>query len=67
MKKRKLKKWVKVVLTIVVLIISLATYNYISEAGHIWELKDSNSIICIMGWLWLFFGQIVVLDLVWEN
>lgn len=65
--KLKLRKWVKVAITILVILFS--TFVYVNE-GTIGELGQNNNMylyICIMGWFWLFFGQIAILNLLWEE
>lgn len=65
--KLKLRKWVKVAITILVILFS--TFVYINE-GTLGELGQNSNMylyICIMGWVWLFYGQMVVLSLLWEE
>ena len=65
--KLKLRKWVKVAITILVILFS--TFVYVNE-GTIGELGQNSNIylyICITGWVWLFFGQIAILNLLWEE
>lgn len=65
--KLKLRKWVKVAITILVILFS--TFVYVNE-GTLGELRQNSNMylyICIMGWFWLFFGQIAILNLLWEE
>lgn len=67
MKKLRLKKWVKVVLTILVILVSFKIY---AEMGQI-QTKAVSSInyqvIAVLGWIWLIIGQIMVYMKLWER
>ena len=66
MKKRKLKKWVKVVLTTIVLIIGTLIYNVTDSMGSMAITSDFYTTLCVLSWFWLLIGQIAVLDLIWR-
>ena len=57
MKKRRLKKWVKYLLTAIVIIISIIIYALMAKFG----VKAENNIIILIGvlcgWIWLILGQ----------
>ena len=57
MERMKLKKWVKVLLTAIIIIIDLLVY---STVGY------SNFKIEVIKWLWLGFGQLILLTLIWD-
>lgn len=63
----KLRKWVKIVLTIIVILVSIKIYT---EMGQI-RSKDIYSIkyqlIAVLGWTWLIIGQIMVYTAIWEK
>lgn len=63
----KLRKWVKVVLTILVILVSFKIY---AEMGQIHTKAVSSinyQVIAILGWTWLIIGQIWVYSIIWER
>ena len=67
MKKRKLRKWVKILLTIMILIFSIIIYILMAKFGA----KVQESIISLVGivcaWIWLILGQFGVYYFIWES
>lgn len=65
-KKLRLKKWVKVVLTIMVLALDYVIYSHINNWGAM--AVDSNLWLCItvLAWLWLAFWKFIVLINIWR-
>ena len=68
MKKRlKLNLKGKVVLSIIILLIDILIY---SNSGHFGELAQTSNIdlvLCSMSWIYLFFGQFILLIMIWED
>ena len=63
----KLRKWVKVVLTILMILVSFKIY---AEMGQIRTKAVSSinyQVIAILGWTWLIIGQIWVYSIIWER
>ena len=63
----KLRKWVKVVLTILVILVSFKIY---AEMGQIRTKAVSSinyQVIAVLGWTWLLMGQIWVYSIIWER
>lgn len=63
----KLRKWVKVVLTILVILVSFKIY---AEMGQIRTKAVSSinyQVIAVLGWTWLLMGQIWVYSMIWER
>lgn len=67
MKKRKLKKWVKVVLTTGILAFSAFLYSNINDLGIMAQYNDFYAIICMSCWTWIVFGQIALIEYLWEE
>lgn len=57
MERLRLRKWVKVLLTSIVIIISLLVYL---------STGKSNYNIEVIKWLWLIGGQMICYSLIWE-
>lgn len=67
MKKRRLKKWAKILISAVIVIIGLFIY---AKTGILGELAQDSTIyllLCITAWIWLLFGQISLLYFIWEE
>lgn len=66
-KKLKLRLWVKVVITLILVIVGFIIYHYLGIKGsYIGENRLTN-IFIYLGWFWLVAGQIMVLYVMWEN
>lgn len=66
-KKYRLKPWVKVVITIALIIAGYVIYDMISINGALANESTLASIFICLGWFWLVVGQIMMLYLMWEN
>ena len=66
-KKYKLKGWVKVVLTIILLFVSLSIYLRIGELGQLAQTSIGYLLICIGAWFWLLTGQMIVIVALWGD
>ena len=67
MKNRRLKRWVKYLLTIMVFTFSIIIYVLMAKFG----VKAQESIIALVGivcaWIWLILGQFGVYYFIWES
>lgn len=63
----RIKLWGKVLLSAVVLAISLFVYKKTGIIGILAQSDRFYQVVCIMSWLWLFMGQIIVLAKIWED
>ncbi len=66
-KKVKLKKWVKVVITLIIISVSILLYHYLAKNGAYAVENTLGSIFICLGWFWLVIGQIIMLNLIWED
>ena len=62
----KLRKWVKVVLTILLLILSLVIYIKLDYWGFLARSSNFYVVVSIIGWLWLIVGQMVIYSRIWR-
>lgn len=67
MKKRRLKKWVKVLLTIITIIISARIYIFTAEFGGKTEESIFYLATIITSWIWLLFAQFGAYYFIWES
>ncbi len=68
MKKRiKLKKAGKVLITVLVITLGILIYSKLGDIGSEATTNQIANILCITGWTYLVFVQIVVLAGVWNN
>ena len=67
MKKLRLKRWVKVVITFLIILVSIKIYI---EMGHT-APKDVSSIKyqlpIVLAWIWLILGQTTCIMMLWEE
>ena len=65
-RKMKMRKWLRILVSVFLIIIGIQLYYDLSLLG-----SQQNSLfdemILILGWIWLLFGQIGILYLLWEN
>lgn len=70
MKKRRLKKSVKIgaiklLITIIVLVASVILYLNVGNWGQLAQSSHFYEYVTILVWVWLFFGSMSVLTLLW--
>lgn len=61
----KLRKWVKVTLTIIIAIISTLIYMDLGDWGVMAKSNSAYELMSILGWGWMVI-QIFVLSIIWE-
>ena len=64
---RRLKKWVKILLSIIILAFSTFVYIEVIKLGQKAPISLGYEILCAGGWVWLFFGQTFIYFLIWED
>lgn len=67
MKRRRLRKWVKVVSTILLMVIGFIVYRLSWIIGALAVENQTFAILNILVWLYLLFGQFAIIYMVWEN
>ena len=63
---KKLRKWVKVVLTMLLLTLSLIIYMKIDCWGFLARSSNFYVAVSIIGWFWLIVGQMVIYSRIWR-
>lgn len=64
---RRLKKWVKVVLTIIIVGVSAVMYIKSGSLGELAQSSQFYKALTLGTWAWLIFGQMISLYLIWED
>lgn len=67
MKRLRLKKWVKIAITILIIVTDIIIYHYLGVKGSYIGENTLNNIIIPAGWFWLLFGQIIVFYSIWGD
>lgn len=62
----KLRKWVKVVLTILLLILSFIIYIKLDYWGFLARSSNFYVAVSIISWFWLIVGQMVIYSRIWR-
>lgn len=66
MKKRKLNKRGKILVTILTIIFSVIIYGLVAQFGELASKGIIYQILLISGWGWLLLGQMGVYMTIWE-
>lgn len=67
MKRRRLRKWVKVVSTILLMVIGAIVYRLSWIIGALALENQTFEILNILVWLYLLFGQFAIVFMVWDD
>lgn len=60
-RKIKMKRIAKVLATVLILLIGCMVYIYAKKWG-----EEKAITLCVFSWLYLFFGQFIILYSIWE-
>lgn len=63
---KRLKRWVKIVLTILLLILSLIIYIKLDYWGFLARSSNFYVVVSIISWFWLIIGQMAVYARIWR-
>lgn len=66
MKKRRLKRWVKVVLTLIVIHISFFIWKQTGTLGELAQKSDFYLVLCASAWGYLLIGQVLIYEIIWN-
>lgn len=62
----KLKRWVKVVITALLLMLGLVIYIRLDYWGFLARSSKFYELVSIIGWFWLIIGQMAVYARIWR-
>lgn len=65
-RKRRERK-IKIALTIEVIVISAIIYVLAGILGELAQNSTFYSIMCVLAWIWLFFGQFGAIFTIWDS
>lgn len=65
-KKLKLKRWVRFLITALVIGAGIVIYSGLKTLGSEATTTNFAGTLCIVGWFYLVFGQIGILICLWE-
>jgi len=63
-KKLKLKRWVKVLISVIVVVAGILIYSKLRDIGSI--NNQFTLTICLLGWFYVLVGQVAILIGLWE-
>ena len=66
-RKLRMRKWLKIAITVFILIISCQIYYDLGVLGAVQDKTTLDSIMLLLGWFWLIFGEFMTLYLIWEE
>ena len=67
MRNRRLKKWVKVVITLIFIHISFFIWRQTGTLGSLAQHDKGYLVLTIMSWLYLTLGQAMIYKSLWER
>lgn len=66
MKKLKLKKWVRVVLTLIAIHVSFFIWRNTGTLGSLAQNDKFYLVLCVLSWFYLLAGQIFIYEKIWK-
>lgn len=67
MRKLKLKRWVKVTLTVLIIAISLLLYTKTGTLGKLAQDSKFYESLTLLAWFWIILGQITTISILWQD
>lgn len=64
--KKRLKKWVKVAITLIVIHISFFIWKQTGILGELAQKDTFYLILCILSWFYLIVGQTLIYESIWQ-
>lgn len=62
----KLKKWVRVVLTLITIHLSFFIWRNTGTLGELAQHDKFYMILCMLSWAYLLAGQIMIYEKIWK-
>lgn len=64
--KKRLKKWVRVVITLIVIHISFFIWKQTGVLGELAQKDTFYLVLCILSWFYLIVGQTLIYERIWQ-
>lgn len=62
----RLKRWVKVVITLLVVHLSFFIWRQTGILGSLAQKDTFYLILCVLSWLYLTIGQVLIYEKIWQ-
>ena len=62
----RLKRWVRVVITLIVIHISFFIWKQMGTIGGLAQNNDIYLVLCVLGWFYLIVGQMLIYERIWK-
>lgn len=63
----KLRKWVKVVLTLITIHLSFFIWKQTGTLGELAQHSTFYLVMCVLSWFYLIVGQILIYEKIWQK
>ena len=63
----RLKRWVRVVITLIVIHISFFIWKQIGRLGELAQKDTLYLILCVASWFYLIIGQTLIYEKIWQQ
>ena len=62
----RLKRWVRVVITLIVTHISFFIWKQTGRLGDMAQKDTMYLILCVLSWFYLIIGQVLIYEKIWK-
>ena len=62
----RLKKWVKVVLTLLMIHVSFFIWKQTGTLGELAQKDIIYLVLCVLSWIYLLAGQVMIYEKIWK-
>jgi len=62
----RLKRWVRVVITLIVIHISFFVWKQEGIISGLAQNDDFYLVLCVLGWIYLTIGQMLIYEKIWK-
>ena len=62
----RLKRWVRVLITLLVIHISFFIWKQTGSLGSLAQTSNTYLVLCILSWFYLLIGQVFIYEQIWK-